>query len=65
MTTIISHFDLSCVEFFMRFVDVRMLINEGISRVVPDELNGHIQFIFAADTVTCESRRYISSVMAK
>ena len=35
----------------MRFVDVRMLINEGISRVVPDELNGHIQFIFVPDTV--------------
>ena len=38
-----NHFAFRFVlQNFMRFVDVRMLINQGISRVVPDELNGHI-----------------------
>ena len=36
----------------MGFVDIRMLVDEGIPGVVPDKLNRDIQLIFASDAVT-------------
>ncbi|MNC31053.1 hypothetical protein D3C75_793610 [compost metagenome] len=36
----------------MGFIDVGMLVSNGVSGVVPDEFDGHIELIFATHTVT-------------
>lgn len=35
----------------MGFIDIGVLVDEGIARVVPDELNRHVQLILAAHAV--------------
>ncbi|MNE54260.1 hypothetical protein D3C80_1490260 [compost metagenome] len=48
-----DHFALRIVlQNIVRFIDVRVLIGDGVTGIVPDELDRHVQFFLATHPIT-------------
>ena len=52
---------LLILQDFVRTVDIRVLVNQAVTSIVPDHFNRNIKLIFAANAVT--QRRHLRTTL--